>query len=124
MQGPKRRTPTNRRISTGASKGRVVDLHSWKAQKRSKGLRGKRLRPIYFLTAIAALFALSSAGFALFSCVPSSFQVQSMILAWFFAALGIVVGLALYVLRDRYAKRWLLAYLVSMAWALVAAAAR
>ncbi|OFW78742.1 MAG: hypothetical protein A2201_02225 [Alicyclobacillus sp. RIFOXYA1_FULL_53_8] len=99
-------------------------MRSWKAKKRSKDLREKRLRPTYLLTILAALFALSSAGFALFSCVPSTFAVQSIILAWFFAALGIVVGLSLYVLRDRHAKRWLLVYVVSMVVALLAAALR
>lgn len=99
-------------------------MRSWKTQKRLQNLRGRRPWMVYLLTVVAAIIAGVAGLFALVSCVPTSFQVQSMVLTWFFAALGVVLGITLYVLGERHAKRLLLVNIVSMAVALVAAMVR
>lgn len=96
-------------------------MRSWKAQRRLQNLRGRRPWPFYLLMVLGFILAGVSALFALASCVPTGFQVQSMVLTWFFAALGVVVGIILYVLGERQANKLLLIDLIAMAVSLVAA---
>lgn len=96
-------------------------MRSWKAQKRLQNLRGRRPWSYYLLTVLAIFLAGLAGIAALLSCIPSSFQVHGIILTWFFAALGVVLGITLHVLGERIARRLLLIDMIAMAVALVAA---
>lgn len=98
-----------------SKRARVVNLRTWKAQKRIKSMRGRTSWTRYILHQLSYVLVILAAGSAILSCVPSTLQAQSIIWTWFFGIIGMVVGLVLNVVNDRkWSSRFLVICLCSV----------
>lgn len=127
MQGPKGKVQPLRRRSDAAERGRVVDLRAWKAKRQQRQQQRRPYRRkwswsgLYWVTVVVSALA-AIAGVA--SCVPSSAQIQSIVLTWFLATVGAAGSLILYIVRHRFAMRLLSINVICMALSFMAAVVR
>lgn len=120
MQGQGGRQP-ERKGNQASGRARVINLSAWKANKRKQGVRGSRTWWRIVLLCCTQVTAVVAATLALAGCVPSHWQYRFILWSWFFAMIGMALGLTSNALQDRRAKRWLMILLVSMAVSLLAA---